>query len=140
MRRLNGYHVRWDAPATAGGTPALHKAGAAIHFFDGISELLDRPVDLLGSDDCRGRDQQMVAGDSVHTSLYGIDQQAALQGGGGYRPAKFNSGAKGVLVCLSDTNSTPRSNPMPRTSPTVFRSQQSGERTLELGGDAAVAA
>ena len=46
-----------DAPTTAGGTLAL----LGGHFFDGISQLLDRPVDLFGGDDGRRCDQHMVA-------------------------------------------------------------------------------
>ena len=84
-----------DAPTTAGGTPAL-----LGRFFDGISQLLDRPVDLLGGDDCRGRDQQMVAGDAVHASLHGIDQQAALQGGSGYASGEVQFRSEGLLALL----------------------------------------
>src|SRR5258708_30522356 len=81
---------------SAGGTPPRQLAGPLAllgRFFDGFSQLFNRPIDLLGGDDRRRRDQHVVAGGSVDTPLNGIDQQAPPQGGARYpsRQTKLRS-------------------------------------------------
>ena len=57
---------------------------------DGGVELFCRPRYLIESND-RGRgDEQMIARDSVHAALHGIDEQATTHGGRGYTSGEIH--------------------------------------------------
>ena len=98
-------------------------------------QLSHGPSDLLGRNDGWWRDEDVVSGESVDAALHGVEEKSFFGGGHGDASgeigvdpvergveAKFWSAAKGRLVFLSATNSTPQSRPIPRTSPTESRS------------------
>jgi hypothetical protein len=43
-------------------------------FLDRIPQLINRPMDLLERDHCRGGNQQMIARDAIYRTLHGINQ------------------------------------------------------------------
>src|SRR6266481_1326376 len=118
-----------DAPTTAGRTPALLGC-----FFDGILQLVNCPVDLVFGDD-RGRcDQQMVAGDAIYTSLNGIDQQAALQGGSGHPSCEIQFWSEGPFAVLVGNELHAAQQPDAADFAYGLKIEQLRECALQLGG------
>src|SRR5258707_14512322 len=86
---------RLDPTTTAGSAQALLRC-----FLNRILQLVNCPVDLVFGDDRVRCDQQMVAGDAIYTSLNGIDQQAALQGGSGHPSCEIQFWSEGPFAVL----------------------------------------
>ena len=95
------------------------------HVFDCRPDLLHRPADLLRR---RSPPEAQSADDRprLRPRTPAWDKPAARAADRPAPPARQNSSpaANGALVFLSATNSTPHSNPNPRTSPTASRSRK----------------
>src|ERR1700730_19237654 len=99
LPRVIGYLNRWAGrPPTAAGTAALLCTGHG--FFDCLSELPNRPIDLLGGGDRGWGDQQVVTGDAIDAPLNGIDEQSALEGCTGHSSRKIHLRSERFLALL----------------------------------------
>src|ERR1700731_2448439 len=131
--------LRSSVRRCGGGTLALLGCYLSARFFDGIPQLVERPVDLVFGDD-RGRcDQQMVAGDAVYTSLNGIDQQAALQGGSGHAPREIQFRSERPFAVLVGNELHAAQQPDAADFAYGLKIEQRRECVLQLGGGSSFA-